>query len=202
MQQIMKSRLFRIHPIMIPFLLFFYLSGEIAVYAIVFGSLIIHELGHLVAAKAVGGRVTSCTILPYGGEIKIEQFGKWGKREQLIVILGGPFFTLVVLLVSKVVDFPQVELLTYTQLVILCLNLLPIYPLDGGRVINSLFPNLYIELISFSLLISLLIFYTSLYYFPKGLFVSLIFLFIALQNLSFWRFRRYKLAFDRITKNA
>ena len=198
----MKNRLFRIHPIMIPFLLFFYLSGEIAVYAIVFGSLILHELGHLGAAKLVGGKIYSCTILPYGGEIKIEQFSKWEKREQLVVIFGGPFVTLLLLLLSLILHFPQVELLTYTQLVILGLNLLPIYPLDGGRVIYSIFPNFYIELVSFSLWISMLIFYTSLYYFPKGLFVSLIFLFIAIQNYSSWRFRKYKQAFDRMTKNA
>ena len=198
----MKNRLFRIHPVMLPFLLFFYLSGEIAVYAIVFGSLILHEIGHLGAAKLVGGKVYSCTILPYGGEIKIEQFSKWEKKEQLIVILGGPLITFFLLLFSLTIHFPQVELLTYTQLVILGLNLLPIYPLDGGRIIQSLFPNYYIELISFSLWISLLIFYISLYYFPKALFVSLIFFFIAIQNYSFWRFRKYKLAFDRMMKNA
>ena len=46
----MNKRLFRVHPIMIPFFLFFYLSGEIAMYALVFGSLLVHELGHLLVA--------------------------------------------------------------------------------------------------------------------------------------------------------
>ena len=50
----MNKPVYRVHPIMIPFFLFFYLSGEIAIYSIVFGSLLIHEVGHLIGAKVVG----------------------------------------------------------------------------------------------------------------------------------------------------
>ena len=198
----MSKQFFRIHPIMIPFLLFFLLEGEIAVYTIIFGSLIIHELGHLFGAKLVGGKVRKCTILPYGGEIQIEQFSKWKKGDQLIVILGGPFFTVLILLISLWGSFPQSELVTYTQLAILTINLLPIYPLDGGRLLSALYPTRYNEIISFSIFVSFLLFYVSLFHFPKALFLSILFFYILLQNLNFWRYRRYKLAFDRLTKST
>ncbi len=198
----MSKQFFRIHPIMIPFLLFFILEGEIAIYAIVFSSLIFHELGHLLGAKLVGGRVSKCTILPYGGEIKIEQFSKWKKGDQLIVILGGPFFSMLVLIMSLCVSFPQSRLVTYTQLAILLINLLPIYPLDGGRILYTLFPTRYITIISLSIWISFSIFYISLFYFPKTIFLSILFFFLFIQNINFWRFRRYKLAYDRLTKSA
>ncbi|WP_205961802.1 metalloprotease [Psychrobacillus vulpis] len=187
---------------MIPFFLFFYLSGEIAIYSIVFGSLLFHELGHLTAAKLVGVKVNSCTILPYGGEIKMEQFSRKNKMHQLFVILAGPLFTLLLLGISRLFDFPQNEIILLTQLIILSLNLLPIYPLDGGRALFVFIPDKYVELVGFSLCCSVIVFCSSLYYFPKALSITIIFLYLSIQNYSYWRFRKYKLAFDYITKNS
>ncbi|WP_144511201.1 site-2 protease family protein [Bacillus sp. FJAT-22090] len=198
----MNKHVFKVHPIMIPFFLFFYLSGEFAIYSIVFGSLLIHEVGHLIGAKIVGIKVRSCTILPYGGEIKMQQFSKVKKSDQLFVILGGPFCTFLLLLFSFFIDFPQDSLVFFVQVIILSLNLLPIYPLDGGRALDTLFPHNYERLIIFSMWGSGLIFCMSFIYFPKAISASLIFLFIFLQNYSYWRFRKYKLAYERITKAA
>lgn len=198
----MTKPLLRVHPIMIPFFLFFFLSGEIAIYALVFGSLLAHEIGHLLVAVWMGAKIQSCTILPYGGEIKIEQFSKLSKTIQVCVVLGGPFSTLLLLLFGMLVDFPQANIFILIQLIILALNLLPIFPLDGGRIIHSIFPERYEELVGFSGCICLIIFVVSCYYFPKGLVFTLIFLFLTFQNFSYWRFRKYKLAFDWITKNA
>ncbi|MFF2755048.1 M50 family metallopeptidase [Psychrobacillus sp. NPDC058041] len=198
----MNNKIFKVHPIMIPFFLFFYFSGEIAIYSIVFGSLLFHELGHLLAAKLIGIRVNSCTILPYGGEIKMEQFSNRTNRQQLVVILFGPFFTFLLFVFFHYVNLPQKNIMEVTQLIILFLNLLPVYPLDGGRALMVFIPDKYVEVIVFSLSFSFIIFCVSLYYFPKALSVTIVFLFLALQNYSYWRFRKYKLAFDFITKNA
>ena len=187
---------------MIPFFLFFYLSGEIAMYALVFGSLLFHELGHLIMAIFMGAKIQSCTILPYGGEIKMEQFSRLSKTMQVCVILGGPFCTILLLLFGLIVDFPQANIFVLIQYLILGLNLLPIFPLDGGRILHSIFPERYEGLIGFSGIICVLIFVVSFFYFPQGLAISLIFLFLAFQNLSYWRFRKYKLAFDWVTKSA
>lgn len=198
----MNKSLFRVHPIMIPFFLFFYLSGEIAMYSLVFGSLLAHELGHLIVAVCMGAKIQSCTILPYGGEIKMEQFSKHSKMMQVCIILGGPTSTLLLLLFGMLVDFPQANIFIMIQYLILGLNLLPIFPLDGGRIIHSIFPERYEELIGFSVFICVIVFTISCFYFPQGLAFTLIFLFLGFQNLSYWRFRKYKLAFDWITKSA
>lgn len=198
----MNKKVFKVHPIMIPFFLFFYLSGEIAVYSILFGSLLFHELGHLFAAKLIGIKVNSCTILPYGGEIKMEQFSKKTKSDQLLVILFGPLFTFLLLVFFSLVDLPQKNIMVVTQVIIFCFNLLPVYPLDGGRALLLFIPDKYVEVIGFSLFFSVFIFCVSLYYFPKALSVTIVFLFLALQNYSYWRFRKYKLAFDYVTKNT
>lgn len=198
----MNKRLFRVHPIMIPFFLFFYLSGEIAMYALVFGSLLAHELGHLFVAVCMGAKIQSCTILPYGGEIKMERFSKLSKTIQVCVILGGPFCTLLLLLFGMLIDFPQANIFIMIQYLILGLNLLPIFPLDGGRIIHSIFPERYEELIGYSGCTCVFIFMISCLYFPQGLAFTLIFLFLVFQNLSYWRFRKYKLAFDWITEST
>ncbi|ALC88063.1 hypothetical protein AM499_02785 [Bacillus sp. FJAT-22090] len=194
--------MYRVHPIMIPFFIFFYLSGEVAVYSIVFGSLLFHELGHLLAAKLIGARVISCTILPYGGEIRIEQFSRLKKTQQLLIVISGPLFTLLLLAFTTFIDIPQKNIIVLTQILILFLNLLPIFPLDGGRVLYIFNPNKYNDIVGFSLGLSFLIFCASLYCFPRLLSVSIIFLYLFILNISFWRFRKYKLAFDNITRSA
>ncbi|MEI4769421.1 site-2 protease family protein [Psychrobacillus sp. FJAT-51614] len=171
-------------------------------YSIVFGSLLFHELGHLLAAKLIGVKIISCTILPYGGEIRIEQFSKFKKVHQFLIVISGPFFTLLLLAFTTIIDIPQKNIIVITQILILCINLLPIYPLDGGRVLYIFNPTRYNDLVGFSLVFSFLIFCASLYYFPRLLSVSIIFLYLFILNISFWRFRKYKLAFDNITRSA
>lgn len=198
----MNKKIFRVHPIMIPFFLLFYLSGEIAVYSIVFGSLLFHEVGHLAAAKLIGVKVNSCTIFPYGGVISIEQFSKRKKKHQLLIILSGPLFTFLLFIMISFIDFPQKNLVLMTQIIILSLNLLPIYPLDGGRALFIFIPNKYVELIGFSICFSFIILCVSLYYYPKSLSITIIFLFLVIQNYSNWRFRKYKLAYEYITRST
>ena len=81
---------------MIPIFSFFLFIWRIALYAIVFGSLLFHELGHLLAAKLVGAKMQSCTILPYGGEIKMEQFSKLETNKQLLYLIVGTIFYFIV----------------------------------------------------------------------------------------------------------
>ena len=120
----------------------------------------------------------------------------------MCIILVGPFCTLLLLLFGMLIDFPQVNIFIMTQLLIFGLNLLPIFPLDGGRIIHSIFPKLYEELIGFSGCICVIIFVVSLYYFPNG-FGYLHYLFIfCFTKLFVLEISKYKLAFDCITKSA
>lgn len=127
----------RLHPILIPVFLFLLVSGNVSIYTLVFISLLIHEAGHIVAAKMVGLRVRSCTIMPYGGELTIPGRHAARRRKRFYVALGGPVATLLLLLLAILIPFSATDLLIRIQLILLAVNLLPFLPLDGGQALSA-----------------------------------------------------------------
>jgi len=189
---------------MIPFLFLIVLSGDIAYYAFIFGSLLLHEIGHLIAAKLAGFKVRACTLMPYGGELLIVNRTRHTPTEQLMLAMGGPIATAILLFCSLLLPIPGQSALVTVQCIILVTNLLPILPLDGGQAIvallsvNKEFQETYEKVLTYSVILSaagMLFFITKL---PDMLPFFLIFLFITVQNYRQWRYRKYRLAFDRL----
>lgn len=132
----------RIHP-------FFWL---IAVLSIVVGQfwelltlftiVLIHELGHALTAVFFKWKVRQVMILPFGGFCEVDEHGNRPLSEELFVILAGPIqhvLIAIIVLVLQVSLFIQQEYALFIQqmnLAIFLFNLLPIWPLDGGRLLQ------------------------------------------------------------------
>ncbi|TCS96494.1 site-2 protease family protein [Hazenella coriacea] len=105
---------------------------------------VIHELGHMSAAWSYGWRIHSMQLLPFGGVAKMEEWGTVSAQEEMIVALAGPFQHMWMIIISYLFYFTGFWSKGWTDYFILCnfliagFNLLPIYPLDGGRVIQAL----------------------------------------------------------------
>ena len=134
------KNIFKIHPL-------FYLTAFICVITanfknfIIFSSIIIvHELGHIIGAIIFKWKIDRVILLPFGGiTIFQENIDKSLKEEFIIAILGPLLQIVFYFLYSGNPIFNQYNL------IILLFNLLPIYPLDGSKIINILFS----EFISF-----------------------------------------------------
>ncbi|MGG0667496.1 site-2 protease family protein [Lederbergia citrisecunda] len=196
----------RLHPILAPFFLVLMVTGGLAFYALVFISLLFHEAGHIFAAKMSGMKVRSCTIMPYGGELRIPDRHAYGKRKRIYVAIGGPAATAILLFLSMLFDLPGDGLFIRIQLVILGLNLLPILPLDGGQAISAMLETeekkfkvrsaFLIYSISVLVAVSLLL----LPGLPEtALFLALA-LFLLIQNISTFKFRKYEQAYERLKR--
>ena len=119
---------------------------------------LIHELGHIICIRLFGIRVVSISVGLEGVQIITDEL-TWA--QECSVALSGPAAGLSLLLLSRFI--PTIALFAFFQSVY---NLLPVYPLDGGRValciIISLFPNIGLKIYKlilfglFVLLISLL----------------------------------------------
>lgn len=143
---------------------------------IVFTSLIlIHEMGHYLCARILNFRVDKVIIYPYGGMTKISDFINRDICEELLIATAGVIvqylFYLVIVLLYKygIVREYTYNLYALYNNQIIFFNLLPIYPLDGGKIINLIL-NKYlsyyranIATIVVSLLMILLIIYLSIY---------------------------------------
>lgn len=142
----------RIHLKIFIFVLIFLLTNQIKIYGILMLFALIHELGHMLVGILLGFKPTKLEIMPYGVsvgfEIKCEDYNKKVKRanmlaiKKLIIALAGPLtnfiITVIFLIINKNLFGIERNLVIYSNILIGMFNLIPIYPLDGGRGIKNI----------------------------------------------------------------
>ena len=123
-----------------------YAAMAIVAAALFFAALVLHELGHALQARRDGVEIDGITLWVFGGVARFRgQFPSAGA--ELRIAVAGPAVTLalvvVFLAVAFVVPLPSsvdavFHWLGYINIVLLLFNLLPAFPLDGGRVVRAL----------------------------------------------------------------
>lgn len=192
-----------IHPLFLPILFSIVLYGNVSYYALILSSLIIHEVGHILAAFICKVKVERCVIMPYGGEIELKGGNSIAPKKQLIIALGGPIATLCCIAVIPFLDPLLAEPLLKIQMILLGVNIIPIWPLDGGRIIMALIHIFYprIRMVELYLSISLILITLSVIItfilLPKTLFLLVLSIFLLIQIVNAWRYRKYRFAFEK-----
>ena len=108
----------------------------------VFFIIIIHELGHLLMARYYKWDFDKIAIYPFGGCTKFDEKINRPMKEELLILLNGPFFQIllfiIIFLLQKegLITFRNYTIFKHYHYTLLFFNLLPIYPLDGGRILN------------------------------------------------------------------
>lgn len=169
---------------------------------VVFTSLIlVHELGHYLVASIFRFHVDKIIIYPYGGMTKISDLINRDIHEELLIATSGVImqflFYLVVVFFHReglVRDYTM-DLFTMYNGQMIFFNLLPIYPLDGSRVVNLLlskffcyrFANLMTMIISFFLIVLLAGVHIYCYNYSNVMVMGLLFTYL----WKFYRERNY-----------
>lgn len=100
--------------------------------------IIIHELGHFLTAKFLKVEVDKIIIYPLGGISKFNMPINIAMKKEFLILVAGPIFqVLAYIILLKILPDYQ-KMITIYHYGILMFNLLPIYPLDGGKLINLL----------------------------------------------------------------
>jgi Zn-dependent protease len=106
-----------------------------------FGSVLLHELGHALAARRFGIRTAHITLFPFGGVAAIQGMTR-NPRQELVIAIAGPAVNGVLFFVSGVLwattGWTWLAWLALMNLTMGLFNLLPAFPMDGGRVFRAL----------------------------------------------------------------
>lgn len=141
---------FRIDLKIFIFLILFYFTKQIEIYAMIMIFAIIHELGHLLAGLLMGMKPEKIEIMPFGVSISFKinakEYNKKIKKgnvleiKKIIVALAGPITNFIIILIACNLKINLIKslLIIYTNFLIMIFNLLPIYPLDGGRILKGI----------------------------------------------------------------
>ena len=131
-----------IHPSVIILLLISLFSGFIKELVIFLSITFLHELGHLIAARFYGISSKRITLTMIGGFIDLDSYQHLKTIPQLIINLSGVIVNLVIILIFKVIKLNFLDnniiviIINYNMLMVI-LNLLPISPLDGYKILNT-----------------------------------------------------------------
>lgn len=129
--------------------------ADVLFVAAIFASVLLHELGHAVVARRCGVRTLEIVMFPIGGVARMERIPR--PRDELRIAIAGPAVNLVLagLILSGVAlwrgrigtgpealadptDANLLERIAIGNLILAVFNLLPAFPMDGGRILRSL----------------------------------------------------------------
>ena len=121
------------------FLFISFISGWLEQSLILFVSVLLHEMGHVFAAKKMKIQVYDVELLPYGGVARMEDISKYGGYTEAIVAAAGPVTSGIIgLCCFFLSDYSYFfDLCASYNFILFAFNLLPVHPLDGGRIARN-----------------------------------------------------------------
>ncbi len=132
------------------FLILFYFTRQIEMYLMVLVFGFIHELGHLLAGIIMQMKPNKVSIMPFGLSISFKvkpkdynnKIGKGNLLElkKIIVAIAGPLTNIIIIFITQKIQlniFTQIMVI-FSNIVIILFNLIPIYPMDGGRILKGI----------------------------------------------------------------
>lgn len=128
----------------VPCMLFMWYTHTLKTMMCIFLMLSIHEGAHILFARVFQYEISSVIVYPFGVCAHMDHMGYGNIYKELLIIIAGPlthlcfpFFIYLAMHTQLISDtYGQYLLMINTSIFIF--NILPVYPLDGGRVIQSL----------------------------------------------------------------
>ena len=208
----------KVDPSLFLLLFLFYITKQIEFYVLIMIFAFVHEFAHMICGVLLGFNPNILRIMPVGFIIEfkapVEEYNmKILKANRLAVkeiltALAGPVSNLIIIILSRKVNF-NINII-YTNLLICIFNLIPIYPLDGGRILNNILKLLlgnvnamkYTYKVSNGLIILLTILSSIFVYIYRNVFVVLticvLWIIVIKENK---RYNTYKKIYKVIDKN-
>lgn len=163
--------------------------------------LIIHEIGHFVTAFLFGVSVDKICIYPFGGISKFNMDFNINQWIEFIILIMGPLMQCVAYFILIKIDFmySYISMIKVYHYGILFFNLLPIYPLDGGKLLNIVLSLKFSfkNSLLLSIFISYLIVFIMLFLYFKDISINIIVVVLFLIYKITFEYRRINYFYEK-----
>ena len=144
----LKKTLLKIHPLFPGLLLFSFFTGK---YSVLFTllALLLHESGHLLILRLFHLQPAQISLTPFGGLIELPDNKELSFPATFLAAAAGPAFSLLGCILSpylfrwQLLSFSSAFSFLHANLLLLLFNLLPVLPLDGGRMLQAILSNFF-----------------------------------------------------------
>ena len=174
-----------LHPFFLLTLLIFIFIGRFRLIIYFMLLILVHELGHIIMSLILKWKIDRIIILPFGGLTKYNEIINKPLIEEFLVGISGILFQIIFYkFIHDYIDYKYFSLINYF---IIIFNLIPVYPLDGSKILNVLFNK--ITSFKNSILLTVIVSYLCiiilsllLFNINKLLFMMFIFLFMEVNK--------------------
>lgn len=118
----------------------FFILEQIDVYFIFIISIILHEMAHLSVGMLIGLKPKIFSINPLGVSVEFYLYRQRKSWKKIVTYLAGPLMNVLLAIVFCKVPLEQnLQMkIVYTNIILAIFNLVPIMPLDGGRILKEM----------------------------------------------------------------
>lgn len=177
-----------------------FLAGYFETVFLTILTIIVHELGHFITANLLKLKVSEIRIFMFGGVTILDENLTLDIKKEIITLIMGPLaevlFLALIFVIYKngYVSNRTWELFYNINILLLSFNLLPILPLDGGKLLNNILDYILSYNLShkISIIISILTIPIILTY-DRKLFVSILIFFLVVKNMEEITTHKYRI---------
>lgn len=127
----------KISPLFFGVALIMYFLGFVREYFLMFLILILHESGHLIALSKEEIKISYIKIEPFGLTIRFKDRLIKNPKTEIITAMAGPLANFILALAAFLISKDRFGFFILANLSMGIFNLLPVYPLDGGRILKA-----------------------------------------------------------------
>ena len=180
-----------IHPLFIMTLFIFVSIGYFRFLIYFMLLILIHESGHIIVSLLFKWNIDKIIILPFGGLTKYNEIINRPLIEEFLIAISGIIFQFLFYLSVK--DFIDYEYFSFINYFIILFNLIPIYPLDGSKILNIFFNIItsFKNSLSLTIIISyIFIIIFSLLFFNINKIIAFVLIFLMLEVNKLYKERK------------